>query len=269
MIRMLQVATATHALPAIVAGFGGFCAAGCDKGPSSSGPAVVAKPVVGFEKGKVSLTGKVTFKGKPPRPDSVLDTSGDTYCKTHGAISSKRWEITPDGGFSNVVIAVVNAPMTVFGDDAAIDQKNCQYLPSLLAVPRGQAVTVTNSDSTFHNVRVVRHKAGTQYKGQNLMNYSQPNKGAKHAHEFNGSGLYRLECDVHRWMKSWVFVHDNCHVTLSRQGGAFTLDRGLRDGTYTVRAWHPEFPNPIQKSVEVVDGRAEVNFEFNASEAFK
>ena len=38
-----------------------------------------------------------------------------------------------------------------------------------------------------------------------------------------------------------------------------------QDGTYTVQAWHHHFREPLTRAVNVVAGRAEVNFQFDAA----
>lgn len=221
----------------------------------------------GFEPGKVSLTGKVTLSGAPPSEPATFETSGDPYCRQHGPIPNESWKVSADGGLADVVITVADAPPTVPVPAPEIVQEGCRYLPHVAAITAGQSVRVSNLDPTFHNVRVVSHQKGTLNRGSNLANYSQPGRGDANEHPFTQSGIYRLECDVHRWMRSWIFVADNNHLAVSRPGGTFQLDRGLRDGSYVVQAWHHHFAEPLTQSVDVIGGRAEVNFQFDVQQA--
>ncbi len=238
------------------------------RGDTAAAPTVVLPTVApeGFEEGKLSLEGRITLKGTPRTSDAVLDTSSDPYCRSHGPVRSEKWTISADGGLANAVITVVDAPLTPAGAaPAPIVQEGCRYQPPVSAFGLGHSVEVRNGDATFHNVRVVRHEQGSTDRGQNVANYMQPQKGDATTHHFAQAGPHRLECDVHRWMRSWVYVAPNNHVALSQPGGTFQITRGLRDGTYTVQAWHSQFPEPITKSVQVVEGHARVDFEFDAS----
>lgn len=248
-----------------------FCVS-CDGGSTSSPPAAVgAVPVVqleGFEKGRVSLTGSVRLEGTPANPDTEVKVGGDDFCLSHEPIRSERWKITPGNGLQDVIVSVLDAPGTpVNADQVSIRQEGCVYRPHVSAIGLGQSVVIRNDDDTFHNVRVVEHKPGTLNGGRNIENYGQPNKGSRHVHRFDQPGIYRLECDVHRWMRSWVFVHANNHVAVTQDDGTFTIPYGLRDGSYTVAAWHPQFAKPIQRQVQVAEGKAVVDFTFRAEDA--
>jgi plastocyanin len=241
----------------------------CSRRDGSTDVASMLAPIVtpeGFEAGKLSITGRITLKGSPPRPDSVIDSGGDPFCKNHGPIQTENWKVSADGGLAEAVIAVIDAPPTApDGEAPHITQEGCRYIPHVVAVARGRGIEISNGDKTFHNVRVVRHQDGTLNRGLNLINYSQSAQGSRNTHRFDESGVFRLECDVHRWMQCWVYVADNNHVAVSADDGTFQLNRGLRDGTYTVRAWHHHFREPLTRAVNVVAGRAEVNFQFEAA----
>ncbi len=224
----------------------------------------------GFEEGIVSLTGRVTLKGTPAQVTAVLPTGGDPYCRSHGDIPNEEWKISSDQGLADAFIEIVDAPptaRTAATPEPAVDQQGCRYVPHVVALARGQELAVSNSDQTFHNVRMVRHEKGTKERGRNLANYSQPQKGDRLRHQFTEAGLYRLECDVHRWMRCWVHVAGANHFAVSGPDGRFQIARGLRDGTYTVQAWHHQFAGPLVRSIQVTGGRATADFEFDAASA--
>jgi len=231
---------------------------------------MVVTPVEGFEAGVVSITGTVRLDGAPITPDKTVQVGGDAYCKAHGEIKSERWKVAENGGLAEVVIAVINAPGTpVRGEQPEITQMNCVYLPHVSGIGAGQTVKIRNDDETAHNVRIVFHQMGTLNKGRNLQNYSQHNQGTQHVERFVQPGVYRLECDIHRWMRSWIYVHSNNHVAVSGADGAFAVDFSLVDGAYEVSAWHPQFRNPLVQNVEVVNGKADIQFTFDAAQAMR
>ncbi|MGI8605259.1 MAG: carboxypeptidase regulatory-like domain-containing protein [Verrucomicrobiales bacterium] len=258
----------TAALPALA---GGLSLAACGQRNVSSQAQALLAPITtpaGFEIGKLSLSGRVALKGSPPKVDVVVDASGDPHCRKHPPISTENWKVSPRGGLAEVVISIPDAPPTLpEGSAPHVTQEGCRYLPHVIALSRAETLEVSNGDATFHNVRVVEHRKGTLNQGVNVINYSQPGRGSRNTHAFASSGIFRLECDVHRWMQCWVFVADNNHLAVSGDDGTFELKRGLRDGTYTVQAWHHHFAEPLTKSVTVVEGKAEVNFEFDGAQA--
>lgn len=224
--------------------------------------------LAGFEKGKISITGVVRLTGQPRNPDASIKVGGDAFCKAHGEIRSERWKVSPEGGLQDVVVTVVNAPATPLPDQpVAIRQEGCVYLPHVSAMSVGQSAMIENGDETFHNVRVVSHRLGTLNGGSNLENYGQPNKGSRHVHRFDQSGVFRLECDVHRWMRAWVFVLRNNHFAVTDSAGSFEIAYGLKDGVYKVEAHHHQFANPITLEITVIDGKAVADFEFVAADA--
>lgn len=221
---------------------------------------------------RTSISGKVLLvDGRPSMVGSAIDVGGNPFCSGHEAIKDPSWVVSDDGGLANVVIFVRN-DKRAFGlnqNAGLIDQKNCQFLPYLKGLQVGQSLQFQNSDLTFHNIRIVRHELGTRDRGVNLDNIAQPAKGDLNEKNFTIPGVYRLECDVHRWMKAWVFVHDTAHFAVSDNQGSYAIKRELPDGVYQVEAWHPQFPETLKSTVVITQGVGELNFTFSLAESFE
>lgn len=219
-----------------------------------------------------SLSGKVTLAGgKPASLGKVIDVGGNPFCTGHPALVNPAWRVAADGGLADVVISVRRSPRAGNGTSEAIliDQKHCEFAPYMTVLQAGQEARFRNSDMTFHNVRIVRHQEGTVGEGKNLDNFGQPGQGDESMKSFAEPGIYRLECDVHRWMKAWVFVHEGIHAVATGADGTFALNRVLADGDYEVEAWHPQFAEKLRQSVSVREGKASVNFEFALAKSFE
>lgn len=243
---------------------------GCGKAPESSSKDSEALSTATLIEERPSISGKVTLLGgKPQSFGQTIDVGANVYCSSHGQIVDPTWQIADDGGLGGVVISVRNTGRASNVESAPIliDQVSCLYQPNVTVLQPGQTVLIRNSDETFHNVRIIRHDASLKTPGANLSNLGQPTKGSSDLQTFNEAGIYRLECDVHRWMKSWVYVHTGIHVASSRSDGSFALNRALLDGTYVVEAWHPCFVKPLANTVRVVGGVATTDFQFNLAEA--
>ncbi len=214
-----------------------------------------------------SITGKVSLKGTDAaKLQKVVDVGGNPFCTGHGDILDATWRVGADGALADAVITVKGSQRASNLSTAPrIDQTQCAFVPHTVAIQAGQNVRFHNSDLTFHNIRVARYEA--QGKAANIDNFGQPSRGDENVKAFNAPGIYRLECDVHRWMNAWVFVHEGAHAAVSSADGRFSISRALADGDYIVEAWHPQFSHSITQTVTVRGGKANVDFNFDFANA--
>lgn len=218
-----------------------------------------------------SVTGRVILLGGPPKSlGQAIDVGGNPFCTSHGKIINPTWKMSSEGGLGDVVITVSGSSraVNVASKPTVIDQKNCEYLPTVTAVQAGESIAVRNSDLTYHNVRLIHHQVGTLDKGENLENIAQAGQGDEWVRELRKPGVYRLECDIHRWMRAWIYVHEGIHKAVTELDGGYTVERALPDGEYVVSAWHPRFRKSLSKTVQVVNGTAQVDFAFDFSLSF-
>lgn len=242
----------------------------CGKAPQA-GDEVKLAPAVEIAE-SASITGKVTLKGADAASlRKVIDVGGNPFCTGHGDLIDPAWRVAPDGSLADAVVTVRGSQRAsnLPAQAPLIDQTHCEFQPHTVAIQAGQSVRFHNSDLTFHNIRVSRHQPGSQGKGANMDNFGQPSKGDENIKTFNAPGLYRLECDVHRWMNAWVYVHEGVHSAVSAADGRFTISRALADGDYVIEAWHPQFPKPLSQTVTVRGGKAAADFEFDFAQASK
>lgn len=238
--------------------------------PSSREVAVNLPPAVEVAIGS-SITGKVTLSGgKPSGLGKVIDVGNNPFCSGHGKLINPTWRVSEDGGLADAVVSVRqnSRASNEVPEFTIIDQVNCEFSPYMSVLQAGQKVRFHNGDLTFHNVRLVRHTIGTRAEGANLENFGQPAKGDQNVKAFDVPGIYRLECDVHRWMKAWVYVHDGIHAASSKADGTYAINRVLADGVYEVEVWHPQFAEKLTQTVNVRQGKAEANFEFILAKSF-
>ena len=232
----------------------------CGKMPETT--AVTLTPAVQIAETS-SITGKVTLKGADTaKLRKVVDVGGNPFCTGHGDIIASTWRVAADGALADAVITVRGSQRASNLPAMAplIDQTNCEFVPHTIAIQPGQNVRFHNSDLTFHNIRIARHVGKTR---ENIDNLGQPSRGDENTKVFNTPGIYRLECDVHRWMNAWVLVHEGIHAAVSAADGRFVINRALADGEYVVEAWHPQFPQSVSQTVTVRGGKATADFDFD------
>lgn len=205
-----------------------------------------------------TIAGKAIFKGEAP-PRKKIDTAADpNCCKDHPEPMTEDVVVDKENGLKNVVIYVKEgleegkehkAP----ADPVIVDQVGCVFVPHVACLMVGQKLKVTNSDNTLHNVH------GLPRKGSEF-NDVQNKKGSFTEYSFKEPEMpgFIIKCDVHSWMKSYVWVFPHPYFAVSKEDGTFSLPP-LPPGEYSVEVWH-EKCGKQQHKVKVEEGKkAELN----------
>lgn len=209
------------------------------------------------------ISGKVTLQGAPPDMPQIKGVDQVPQCAAlHKDPVYEDTVIAGDKGeLANVIVFVKeNKEGELKGPQidkpAVIDQKGCMYTPHVLAVQVGQPIVVKNSDPFLHNVHSLAIDNPT-------FNFAQVMQGDKKIEPFTAVETFQLKCDVHPWMKAVVRVFDNPYFAVTGEDGKYTIDtKGLKDGTYTVQAWHEIYHDSAPEQVEVKDGKASKALDF-------
>jgi len=190
------------------------------------------------------LSGKITYKGTPPKA-KMLETKSDPVClKAHGAVPSEELVVGAGGGLQNVFVYVKSGlegkkfkhPKT----PVKLDQKGCRYTPHVLGVMTKQKIEIINSDDTLHNVHPVPKK-------NREWNLAMPFQGQKVKKSFRKPEIgIHITCNVHNWMSAYICVVDNPYYAVSGKDGSFSI-KGLPDGEYTIAAWHEKLGEKTAK----------------------
>src|SRR5678816_3716935 len=98
-----------------------------------------------------SITGTVTLKGTPPKEAENSQIMSDPVCsKMHTTTpTTHHYVVGGKGELANVVVMLKGVPAKAADASkapAVLDQKNCEYVPTILAVQTGQKITIKNSD---------------------------------------------------------------------------------------------------------------------------
>lgn len=175
-----------------------------------------------------TVSGVVRYAGKPPVRTRVDITKDKKVCgaKPH---FEESLIVSPDGGIKNVVVVVKGAAGTLKPVTETFDQKDCDYVPHLLALPVGSTVAILNSDPILHSVH--------GYRGdRTLFDMAQPWFKKRITYTVRKAGPIRIMCDEHGWMDGWWYVTDTPYYAVTDAAGKFTI-KGVPEGTYTIQAW--------------------------------
>jgi Carboxypeptidase regulatory-like domain len=172
--------------------------------------------------------------------------SADPYCQSqHGSAPAMEEDavVGPAGELANVFVYIKDikgnfpAPSTA----VTIDQKGCQYHPHVNAVMVGQPLDIKNDDNTLHNIHALP-VVNSQF------NEGQPVQGMVSTKKLDKAEMtpFKIKCDVHGWMKSYMAVMPHPFYAVSQTNGTFTIPN-LPPGSYTVVAWHEKYGQQEQQ----------------------
>jgi plastocyanin len=227
---------------------------------TASGTSAAAAPAAAVSADAATLTGLVKFEGAAPKMTNI-QMSADPYCQSqHSSAPATEEDVVtgPAGELANVFVYIKDikgnfpAPST----PVVIDQKGCQYHPHVNAVMVGQPLQIKNDDATLHNVHAMPN-ANSQF------NEGQPVQGMVSTKHLDKPEVtpFKIKCDVHGWMKSYMAVMPHPFYSVSQTNGTFTISN-LPPGQYTVVAWHEKYGQQEQQVTVGAKESKALNFTF-------
>ena len=207
------------------------------------------------------ITGTVTLKGTPPKEKDITPLKDDPTCgKLHTEMPTTHFYVVgPKGELADVIISLEGISGKSTGASAppvTLDQKGCEYSPSIFAVQTGQKIIVKNSDPVLHNV----HDVPAEGSGNKEFNQAQLPNGPDLNLSFDKpENFLKIKCDVHQWMFAWVSVFDHPYFAVSDKDGTFKI-ANVPPGKYKIQAAHRK-AGTVTQDVEVKEGEpAKVDF---------
>jgi plastocyanin len=207
------------------------------------------------------ITGTITLKGTPPKEKDITPLKEDATCgKFHTDMPTTHFYVVgPKGELADVVVSLQGISGKSTGAAASpvtLDQKGCEYVPSILAVQTGQKIIVKNSDPVLHNI----HDVPAEGSGNPEKNEAQLPNGPDLTFSFSKpENFLKFKCDVHSWMFAWVSIFDHPYFAVSGKDGSFKI-ANVPPGQYKIQAAHRK-AGTVTQDVEVKEGApAKVDF---------
>jgi plastocyanin len=211
------------------------------------------------------ITGTVTLKGAPPKEKDITPVMEDANCsKMHSKVPTTHFYVAGDKGeLADVIVSLQGISGKSTGASAppvTLDQKGCEYTPSIFAVQTDQKIIVKNSDPVLHNV----HDVPAEASGNKEKNEAQLPNGADLTFSFSKpENFLKFKCDVHQWMFAWVSIFDHPYFAVSAKDGTFKI-ANVPPGKYTIQAAHRK-AGVVTQEIEVKEGEpAKVDFALEA-----
>ena len=132
--------------------------------------------------------------------------------------------VKPQGTNPDALKAIVAKEPTV-----EVDQKNCEYVPYVVAMTEGQTVVFKSSDPVNHNI----HAGGLNNSFNQIL---PPNGQMQMKVNIDDRRPTPLTCDLHPWMKGYLMVFSHPFFAVTGADGSFEID-GVPAGAQNLLIW--------------------------------
>jgi hypothetical protein len=211
--------------------------------------------------GEGKITGTVKLDGPAPHMKGI-DMAKDPFCSKAHATDPAHLETYvagANGGLENVVLYISDWSGTALTSTAVpvFDQKNCMYVPHVLAMDTGQTFKVNTSDQTAHNIHPLPNPMVNVG-----WNQSQPPGAPAIEKSWKNPEIIPVQCNIHPWMHGWFVVVKGPYATTDANG-SYTI-QNVPPGSYTVTAWQEAAGTQTQKVTVAAGAAATADFTFKA-----
>lgn len=255
---LLYLAVATAASAIVACGKGKGTAPGAQT--ETAAPAATVDPRTTGQ-----ISGTVVLDGPPPVPSPVDMSSEQACAKANFAATHSREVLTGENGALANVVVFVRSGLDTYRfetptEPATLDQKGCTYDPRVVALMTNQPLEIRNDDATIHNVHATP-------KLNDEWNKAQRAGSAPLRVSFPSPELaIPFMCNVHPWMRAFVFVFTNPYYAVTTTAGTFEL-RHLPSGTYAIEAWHEKYGTQDQFVTVGAHESEAISFRFKSGNA--
>lgn len=218
-----------------------------------------------------SVTGRVTLNGPAPpsRIFHLIFSPNSDFC---GRISDdkgnrllKEFQVSDDGGFKDVIVAVVGVERgKPFAYTPRLEINTCRITPFVFPVRNGHPLRMVNQDPIVHDLQAYTLK--DDYTFAMFNKPMVPESDSVKTIRFRpGHYIFRTQCGVHDFMQSWGIAVGNPYFAVTDADGRFTIP-DLPPGEYDIIAWHAHMKVRAGHVTIAAGGSATVDFRFNADE---
>lgn len=201
------------------------------------------------------IVGTVKFDGDIPAAKALKIDKDEQTC---GHDNKQSEELVINGeskGIKNVVVSLVDiaAGKKAEVTTAVLDQKECLFIPHVLAVSVGSSVDLLNSDNVMHNL----HSWSIKNPGFN----EGVSGGGKMTKKFDIPEMVKITCDVHKWMSAFIVVKANPYFAVTDENGSFKIEN-VPAGSYKIEAWQEKLGKKTSDVAVKSKEEAVVDFTF-------
>lgn len=207
------------------------------------------------------LKGRFVLLGTPPAARKLSTGGKDSaVCDQHPIVDDSLLIDAASRGIANIV--VFTRKTSRFHDkykaaekaEVVFDQKNCMFLSHVLPIRVSQTLLIKNSDPIGHNSSI-------SPPGDGGINPLLAGGGEqKHVFKRQQTVPVAVTCNIHPWMKAYVFPRNDPYCVVAATNGSFELTDLPAGEEIEFQIWH-ERGKGNQGAVEAngwVNGRCKI-----------
>ncbi len=207
-----------------------------------------------------TIKGRLVWGGSDVPPARVLIAKGraqkdSEICAREAAIPNRELVVDPKNkgvayGFAYLVKPKGSNPGAVKellarSPKAELDQKNCEFLPYVLAFHQDQTLLIKSSDPVNHNVRYAA------FANSAFNQILAPGRDVEIKLVAERRPII-VACDIHSWMKAYIMVFDHPFFAVTGADGAFEI-KGVPAAEQNLVLWQERvgyvgFTDPAKKA---------------------
>jgi hypothetical protein len=195
------------------------------------------------------------YAGEPVEMKQPKARRHAAFCK-HRDIPHNAVQVQ-SGRLEQVLVGIENGQLpkaTVPSEPVRVGIRDCVLTPRVQGAQLGQSARLENHDPVLHNFNV-------RHEDHAILNVGAPADSPAQELMLDELGVYRIQCDVHPWERSFVVVLDNSAHAVAESG--FTVLSGLPPMELEIFAWHPRFG---KKSASVRPDQPRLELTFDGTE---
>lgn len=212
------------------------------------------------EEGVVTI--QILFRGAVPPPAVMKVTRDADVC----GISMPMHSLTvhsPSGGVKDAVVTIDGIPASgtehTLPTPIALSNSRCAFSPHVLSARTGTLLEIHNQDPVMHNTHVTNDV-------RTFINVAMVAKARPVAKKIEKPGLYRVQCDAHKFMRGYILAVEHPYFGITDERG-HTRIRNVPSGNHEISVWHEQL-GPLQAHVTVpANGEVVVTLEYSEDRA--
>lgn len=185
------------------------------------------------------LKGRFVLLGTPPAPRKLSTGGKDgAVCDQHPIVDDSLLVDTESRGIANIAVYVrktsrIHEKYTATEKaEVVFDQKNCVFLTHVLPIRVSQTLVIKNSDPIGHNSSI-------SPPGDGGINPLLAGGGEqKHLFKRQQTVPVAVTCNIHPWMKAYVFPRNDPYCVATAANGGFELSDLPAGEEIEFQIWH-------------------------------
>ena len=194
-----------------------------------------------------SITGTITTNAKATAPVRV--TIDQKVCGN--TLPDEAIIVDTQGRLANAVVILTGVKRGAA--DAVVTNEKCQFGPRVQLARPNATVRTTSRDPILHTTQAQLDN------GRTIFNVALPVPGLNVSKAIGATGIVRLSCNTHPWMRGWIIVTDDAGA-VSGADGRFSI-ANVPPGSYELRVWHETLKGAPQRITVAAGKPTEINFQ--------